>query len=61
MVFVVDMGDLFHSNVPDDFILEAIKAMGSRTDIDFQVLTKRAERMASLLDEVPENVWGSVT
>lgn len=61
MVFVVDMGDLFHANIPDDFILEAIKGMGHRPDIDFQILTKRVERMASLLGGVPDNVWLGVT
>jgi protein gp37 len=61
MVFVCDMGDLFHRNVPDDFIIGAIEAMSRRNDIDFQILTKRAERMATLLSEVPENVWVGVT
>lgn len=61
MVFVVDMGDLFHPNVPDDFIKHAITAMGTRTDIDFQILTKRPERMATLLSEVPDNVWIGAT
>ena len=54
-------GDLFHANIPNDFILEAIKGMGHKPDIDFQILTKRAERMASLLGGVPDNVWLGVT
>jgi protein gp37 len=61
MIFVCDLGDLFHDNVPDDFIMGAIRGMGSRTDIDFQILTKRAERMAGLLTEVPDNVWVGIT
>jgi protein gp37 len=61
MVFVCDMGDLFHHNVQDEFILRAINAMRNRDDIDFQILTKRVERMASLLTDVPENVWVGVT
>lgn len=61
MAFVVDMGDLFHPRVPDDFILYAVRVMERRPDIDFQILTKRADRMAQLLCEVPDNIWCGVT
>jgi protein gp37 len=61
MVFLVDLGDLFHSNVPDGFITAAIDELGKRQDVVWQVLTKRAERMASLLRDVPENVWIGAT
>ena len=61
MVFVVDMGDLFHHRVHDDFILRAFDVMADRSDIDFQVLTKRPERMASLIRSVPEHIWIGTT
>lgn len=64
MVFVVDMGDLFHANVPSDFIMDALAVMRSRPDVDWQVLTKRVERMAFLWSNAPSfpiNVWCGVT
>lgn len=63
MCFVCDMGDIAHPNVPDDVITQALDMLGSRPDVDWQVLTKRAGRMAGLLDgsELPPNVWYGVT
>jgi protein gp37 len=64
MCFVVDMGDLFHPRVPEDFIMQALGIMGDRADVDWQVLTKRPERMAALWGDVrpwPGNVWAGVT
>jgi protein gp37 len=49
MCFVVDCGDLFHPAVPDEFILDAFRAMAWNVVVDFQVLTKRSERMMTLL------------
>ena len=49
MVFVVDMGDLFHETVPDKFIGDAIDAMIHRQDVTWQILTKRPERMAGFM------------
>jgi protein gp37 len=65
MVFVNSMSDLFHNNVPDDYI-SAVAAMMMRADWHtYQVLTKRSERMASLLmtklrqvGEMPHIWWG---
>jgi protein gp37 len=45
MVFVVDGGDIFHENVPDEFIDAAFSVMMQRQDVVWQVLTKRAKRM----------------
>lgn len=63
MVFVVDMGDLFHSAVPDPFIMRALATFTARWDVDWQVLTKRADRLARLWScaELPPNVWVGVT
>ena len=49
MVFVVDGGDIFHPAVPADFIVSAFEVMAFRKDIDWVVLTKRPERMVSVL------------
>ena len=63
LVFVCDMGDLFHPNVPDTFIEQALDVMAARSDVDWQVLTKRAERMAEIGQALgwPSNVWAMVT
>jgi protein gp37 len=66
LVFVVNMGDLFHPDVPDDFIVEAIRVMAQRDDVDWLVLTKRVDRML-YFDRVwtnggfPPNVWPGAT
>lgn len=45
-VFVVSMGDLFHDDVPDEFIDRVFTVMGRKCpNHTFQVLTKRPERM----------------
>ena len=47
MIFVNSMSDLFHENVPDEFILKVFSAMLQANHHTYQVLTKRAERMRS--------------
>lgn len=44
-IFVNSMGDLFHENVPDEWIDKAFAVMALCPQHQFQVLTKRAERM----------------
>lgn len=44
-VFVNSMSDLFHENVPDEFIDKVFLVMGLARQHTFQVLTKRPERM----------------
>jgi len=63
MAFVVDLGDLFHSDVPDEFIAEALDIFRLRDNVDWQVLTKRPERMLHLWGnaKLPRNVWVGVT
>ena len=51
MVFVVDMGDLFHETVPNVFIEAAFGVMLWRKDVIWQVLTKRPQRMAQFVTE----------
>lgn len=49
MVFVNSMSDLFHEDVPDEFILQMFSVMERCPQHIFQVLTKRPERMVDVL------------
>jgi protein gp37 len=49
MVFVNSMSDLFHKDVPDEYIARVFKAMARAPQHTFQLLTKRHGRMRSLL------------
>lgn len=49
MIFVNSMSDLFHEQVPDDYIYEVVKVMARANWHTFQVLTKRSHRMMELL------------
>ncbi len=60
-VFVGSMSDLFHDDVPNDFIDQIFAVMGlsyvmRETPHTFEILTKRAERMKSYLSD-PETEW----
>jgi protein gp37 len=59
-IFVNSMSDLFHPDVPVDFIQEVWKTMADTPQHTYQILTKRPERMADVLtrdfDRLP-NVW----
>jgi len=48
-IFVCSMSDLFHPNVPDEFIKKVWNRMACAAWHTYQVLTKRPERMVSLL------------
>lgn len=50
MVFVNSMSDLFHEQVPDDYIVAVTKVMTTAKWHTYQVLTKRAERLQKLLN-----------
>ena len=62
-VFVNSMSDLFHKDVPDEFIARVFRVMQETPRHSYQLLTKRAERMASLTNrlKVPDNVWCGVS
>ena len=51
MVFVNSMSDLFHKDIPDEFIEEVFAVMALASQHIFQVLTKRAERMRDFLND----------
>lgn len=50
MVFVNSMSDLFHSDVPDEFILQVVMVMMEAGWHTYQVLTKRSERLQQMLN-----------
>ncbi len=58
-VFVNSMSDLFHPEVPDEFIHRVFDVMVRCPQHQFQVLTKRPERVAQMSDALswPENIW----
>jgi protein gp37 len=61
--FVNSMSDLFHAQVPDSFIDRTFDVMARCPHHTFQVLTKRAERLADYALErtIPSNVWLGVS
>ncbi len=63
VVFVNSMSDLFHEDVPLDFIQRVFATMRQAGQHTFQVLTKRASRLAELshLLDWTENIWMGVT
>lgn len=63
MVFVNSMSDLFHVDVPEDFILQVFDVMVKASDHIFQVLTKRSDRLLKLSPKLPwqSNIWAGVT
>lgn len=60
-VFVNSMSDLFHPDVPSDFVRRIWDVMSKTPQHHYQILTKRPQRMAALLREIaPDplaNVW----
>jgi protein gp37 len=62
-VFVNSMSDMFHAEVPREFILRAFDVMRRAHWHRFQVLTKRAERLSNLSVELPwaNNIWMGVS
>ena len=49
MIFVNSMSDLFHKDVPDEYIIKVARVMAAANWHTYQVLTKRADRLAALL------------
>jgi protein gp37 len=64
-IFVNSMSDLFHPEVPDEYIIQVAEIMMQASWHTFQVLTKRADRMSNLLNSAlafaasaPHIWWG---
>jgi len=63
MIFVNSMSDLFHKDVPFEFVQRVFSVMCRAYWHTFQILTKRAERLAELDKDLywPDNVWMGVS
>jgi len=62
-IFVNSMSDLFHKDVPVNFIQQVFDVMRRANWHRFQVLTKRSERLLEISPQIdwPENVWVGVS
>ena len=63
LVFVNSMSDLFHADIPNDFIIQVFQTMTMTPQHSFQVLTKRPERVEFLNPVLPwePNIWMGVS
>jgi protein gp37 len=62
-VFVNSMSDLFHHDVPTDYVRRVFEVIADTPQHQYQVLTKRSKRLASIADELdwPGNLWMGVS
>ena len=62
-IFVNSMSDLFHAEVPPEFIFRVFEVMRQAPQHAFQVLTKRSERLREIAPKLPwpHNVWMGVS
>ena len=62
-VFVNSMSDLFHKDVPVDFIRRVFDVVAATPQHQYQVLTKRSRRLAELAGDLdwPSNLWMGVS
>jgi protein gp37 len=63
LIFVNSMSDLFHEQVPLNFIQRLFATMRACLQHTFQILTKRSARLRKLAPEIdwPANVWMGVS
>lgn len=63
VVFVNSMSDLFHEDVPEEFIHQVFQVMAETPQHTYQVLTKRSKRLSRLSAQIkwPQNVWIGVS
>ena len=62
-IFVCSMSDIFHEEVPFEFVDKMFEIIKRTPQHRYQILTKRAERMEEYFAtrSIPENVWLGVT
>jgi len=62
-IFVNSMSDLFHADVPESYIAEVFGVMARAPQHTYQVLTKRAVRLARLAPRLPwpPQIWMGVS
>jgi len=63
LVFVNSMSDLFHPDVPLDFIRRVFGVMADAPEHTYQILTKRSRRLRNVSEGLdwPDNVWMGVS
>jgi len=63
MIFVNSMSDLFHDQIPFEFISQVFATMNLAHWHTFQILTKRSERLLELAPNLnwTSNIWMGVT
>jgi len=61
--FVNSMSDLFHEDIPDDFLDRVFSTIRATPQHTYQILTKRADRLPKYFAEreCPDNVWLGVS
>jgi len=62
-IFVNSMSDLFHKDVPFEFVAKVFAVMEECPRHQFKILTKRADRLEELSPRLlwPDNVWQGVS
>jgi protein gp37 len=62
-IFVNSMSDLFHEEIPEDLVQRVFNVMAQAHWHQFQVLTKRSQRLLELAPRIdwPKNVWMGVS
>ena len=62
-IFVNSMSDIFHEDVPTDFVLKVFETMRQASHHEFQVLTKRSSRLRQLASQInwSDNIWMGVS
>ena len=60
-VFVNSMSDLYHPQIPDDYIAQVFAVMNELQQHTFQILTKRPRRAAKWKGEWTPNIWQGVS
>ena len=70
-IFVCSMSDLFHKDIPDDYIRSIFDVMMNNDQHTYQILTKRPQRMVRIIRDdylpriernyLPHNIWCGVS
>jgi len=62
-IFVDSMSDLFHKDVPDDYIRRVLEVIADTPQHQYQLLTKRSQRLARFGQKLawPPNLWMGVS
>ncbi|WP_225772902.1 DUF5131 family protein [Inquilinus sp. Marseille-Q2685] len=63
LIFVNSMSDLFHENIPIDFVKKIFSVMNDTPHHTYQILTKRSDNLLRMSSELiwTENIWMGVS